>query len=70
MCALGSVQGERRDEGSSVVGQGCVGLRVPVGKFWQVGGNAVKGFVEEGRSREHLGRLGLGVCPLSCCEGL
>lgn len=41
------VRGERRDEGSSVLGQGCVGLRVPVGRFWQVGGDAVKGLVEK-----------------------
>ena len=61
MCARGGVQGERRDKGRSVVGQGCVGLRAPVGKFWQVGGNAVKGFVEEGGPGSPGGGEGRGL---------
>lgn len=43
VCSWG-LQGERRDRSSSLSAHGCGGLCVSVGKFRQVGGEAVKGF--------------------------
>lgn len=41
------LQGERRDRGSSLSAHGYGALCVAVGKFRQVGGETVKGFVDE-----------------------